>query len=211
LINISRDIKSNTNQETIKYLQKENIYYKEELLYSCKNCLEPFCFESDVVTQNNFESLIENNTYFNNIYIFSTKLFNKENNFYSKKFKFENIKKSNNFEIKCNKCLQKIGNVKLDKKTYIGRLDFENLKISMIPKQKPKTNKGKIDFHFEDILEKSETYKETILEINKFKEIIKNSKEIDFQELFEKLKNKNVEIFDIKNKLERLELQLDKI
>jgi hypothetical protein len=141
------------------------------------------------------------------IYLFSFKTYDKEN-IYTKKFNFETIKKSNNLVIKCKYCMQKIGILKYQEKAYFGRLDSENLILTKIPKQKFKTKVDKVEFHYEEVIEKCELFKETLLQLNKFKEILKASKNKDIIEVFYNINEKTVEVSELVNKLDKLEMDL---
>jgi len=80
--------------------------------------------------------------------------------------------------------------------------------LTKIPQQNFRTKVEKVEFYYEEIIEKSELFKQTLLEINKFKEILKVSKETEFMEIFNKLKDKTFELTELMKKMDSLENDL---
>lgn len=95
--------------------------------------------------------------------------------------------------------------VKYKEKAFFGRLDSENLILTKLPKQRFKTKVEKVEFHYEEVIEKCELFNETSLQINKFMELLKASKNRDFREVFDKIRAKTLEVSEIGNKLDKLD------
>lgn len=176
----------------------------DDILYSCKSCIECICFESNIPKK--FDVEITKDEKLNFIYLFAH--YNPPKLPFLEKLKINKLKNSNEKEIKCNNCNTKLGSIEEKDNIQIGKFFLDKLKNGKIinPKCLKKNKSKNLNFSHEEINKKIQLYKENILNTSKFIELLIMHKYETFPVIFNLLKNLRVKFGELKIMLDEKQL-----